>query len=367
MTIIFDADRSLSAQVTTKVVTQVATEVRTQAPRRNPIEDALRAELGVSRPSRSAAFHWADVVQLNIEKLEGKLSFLMANKPFENAAPIRVVKSMLDAWRAIPPELVREMVMPVPESPGPLKPFTSLESQLRALTGCKRPSAQTATHYREFVAEQVQKLQAFILYMNDESSAHLDGALIVLAHEWYAEWKAIPADKLVEGRAHTARTSASPGDSGGPMNYSRFPLVTFMSERNISFLGRDWPLANELDVDILKDAETSARAMMLRINNAGHELYQSSTFTVYTEEARTFADNKLASAYAQWEKYAAFLAKRIAFRTKEDEKRSRLDFNLDGRGNSGGSAASRARKANISSRDAAIRAGLKGGAGKGKK
>lgn len=371
MTIIFDVDRSPSAQVTTQVVTQVAAEVRTQAPRRNPIEDALRAELGVSRPSRSAAFHWADVVALNIEKLEAELTALMKYKPFENAPTIKVVKSMLDAWRAIPPELVHTpAATPSAASAVTQAPRESLESRLRALTGCKRPSAQTATHYREFVAEQAQKLQAFILYMNDESSAHLDGALIVLAHEWYAEWKAIPADKLVEGR-NAVRTSASPGDSGGPMNaapnYSRFPLVTFMSERNIAFLSRDWPLANELDADILRDAAKEAFNMCARIDAAGRELFESSTFAVYTPEARAFADNKLASAYAQWEKYMAFLDKRAAFRTKEDEKRSRLDFNLDGRGNSGGSAASRARKANISSRDAAIRASLKGGAGKGKK
>lgn len=368
MTIIFDVDRSSSTQVTPKVQPPVATEVRTPA-KRNPIEDALRAELGVSRPSRSAAFHWADIVSMNIEKLEGKLAFLMANKPFENAAPIKVVKSMLDAWKAIPPELVREMVMPVPEPPGPLKSSASLESQLRALTGCKRPSAQTATHYREFVAEQIERLNMFL-----KAATWDDMALNALAGEWRDEWAAIPADKLVDGQKHLPRTSASPGDSGGPMNaasvnYSRFPLVTFMSERNIAFLSRDWPLANELDVDILKDAETSARAMMKRIDAAGLELFGSANvaFIAYTDGALSFADAKLCSAYAQWEKYAAFLTKRIAFRAKEDEKRSKLDFNLDGRGNSGGSAASRARKAAISSRDAAIRAGLKGGAGKGKK
>lgn len=370
MTIIFDVDRSSSTQVTLKVQPPVAPEVRSQAPRRNPIEDALRAELGVSRPSRSAAFHWADVVQFNIEKLEGKLAFLMANKPFENGAPIKVVKSMLDAWKAIPSELVREVVTPVPESPRPIKPLESLETQLRNLTGCKRPSAQAPVHFREFVVEQMDKLHNFVTRMNDASSAHLDGQLILLAHEWYKEWKAIPEEKLVNGRKHVA----SQGDSGGPMNaanqsvnYSRFPLATFMNERNIAFLGRDWPLSNELDVDILRDAAVSAGAMLRRIDEAGLELRQSTTFAAYTPEARAFADNKLASAYAQWEKYLAFLDKRAAFRTKEDEKRNKFDFNLDGRGNSGGSAASRARKAAISSRDAEIRAGLKGGAGKGKK
>lgn len=366
MTIIFDVDRSSSTQVTLKVQPPVAPEVRSQAPRRNPIEDSLRAELGVSRPSRSAPFHWADVVQLNIEKLEGKLAFLMVNKPFENGATIKVVKSMLDVWKAIPSELVRTPAASQVQAQSATRaPVESLETQLRNLTGCKRPSAQAPVHFREFVMEQVTKLRAYL----DEGCLHAPD-LFTLAEEWLTEWKAIPEEKLVDGRKH----AASPGDSGGPMNaanqsvnYSRFPLATFMNERNIAFLGRDWPLSNELDVDILRDAETSARAMLHRIDEAGLELRQSSTFAAYTPEARAFADNKLASAYAQWEKYLAFLDKRAAFRTKEDEKRSKLDFNLDGRGNSGGSAASRARKAAISSRDAEIRAGLKGGAGKGKK
>lgn len=347
--------------VATQVVTQVQTQVQTTTtPRRNPIEDALRAELGVSRPSRAAAFHWADVVQLNISRLEGKLSYLMANKPFENAPTIKVVKSMLDAWKSIPPELVRTPAATQVQTPAQSQaPSESLESQLRALTGCKRPSAQTATHYREFVAEQMRRLLDFACEKNPFDE------LCLLAMDWHDEWKAIPADKLIEGR----KLNVSPGDSGGPMNvaplnYSRFPLATFMSERNIAFLGRDWPLANALDVDILKDAEVSACAMMERINDAGQELYASDAFAAYTEEARTFADNKLASAYDQWRNYAIFLNKRAAFRVKEDEKRSRLDFNLDGRGAGAGSVESRKRKAAIADESRRVRDAMKNRSGK---
>jgi hypothetical protein len=319
---------------------------------KSAIESTIRAELGVSRPAANAAYHWRDIRDQNITKLRAKLDSLLEGRIFENGPTIGVVTSMLKAWESIPPELVREPAAQVTPAQARTQAQSqariqapSLEDELRAATGCKRPAKEAPVHFADFVDAQVRGLREWTAN-NPDAAAEM----LTLALAWVEEWMAIPTEKILPPKR-------------APLN-DKFPLKEFADTRNIHKLLRPWPMQDSIDVEDLEAELTRVRDMMKRIDAAGSELWNDPAFGSYSPDAHSWTNNRLAEWYADWKRYAKFLSARADYLKRKEKKLSAMDFNLDGRGAGAGSVESRKRKAAIADESRRIRNEMKNRAGK---